>query len=384
MQYILLLIVTALTAVLANNACYDPDNKIGACIPLFSCPSLVERLRKRPLLQSDREFLARSQCGWQEPQPKVCCRDGIPQNPPNQPAQPSRPVQQPAQPTSNRLLPTPGDGVCGIDTSDRIYGGEATKIDEFPWLALLEYTKPGGSKGFHCGGVLISERYVLTASHCVNSAELPKTWTLSGVRLGEWNLETEQDCDTSGVGSDCADPVQDIPIERKIPHPQYEPAGEQQYNDLALLRLARPAKLSYFVRPICLPSDPVLNNIDIVGEKFQVAGWGKTETRSQSDIKLKVTVDGADIGNCNKVYHSTGRVISDSQLCAGGERGKDSCRGDSGGPLMGNFKNSQGQAYWYLAGLVSYGPSPCGQEGWPGVYTRVSKYINWIESQLQP
>lgn len=105
---------------------------------------------------------------------------------------------------------------------------------------------------------------------------------------------------------------------------------------------------------------------------------------SQSDKKLKVAVNGTDPATCNRVYTPTRRVITDSQICAGGERGKDSCRGDSGGPLMGNYKNSRGQAYWYLAGLVSYGPSPCGQEGWPGVYTRVSKYINWINSKVEP
>lgn len=133
----------------------------------------------------------------------------------------------------------------------------------------------------------------------MNSAELPKTWTLASVRLGEWNLETvrfpsiltspppfwwisifkDVDCDPSGDGSDCADPVQDIPIEKKIPNERYEPAGEQQYNDIALLRLAYPAKLSYFVRPICLPSDPALESNSIVKETFHVAGWGKTETR---------------------------------------------------------------------------------------------------------
>ena len=77
--------------------------------------------------------------------------------------------------------------------------------------------------------------------------------------------------------------------------------------------------------------------------------------------------------------------------------------GDSGGPLMKQYEGGN-TPYWFLAGVVSYGPTPCGQEGWPGVYTRVSgneepqkklnpneffycqvsKYISWIESKLQP
>lgn len=98
---------------------------------------------------------------------------------------------------------------------------------------------------------------------------------------------------------------------------------------------------------------------------------------------MKVGVDGVDYQRCNEVYSSQRRRIVDSQICAGGEKGKDSCRGDSGGPLMGNYKDGQGNSYTYLAGLVSYGPSPCGMEGWPGVYTRVSNYVDWIERTIR-
>lgn len=84
---------------------------------------------------------------------------------------------------------------------------------------------------------------------------------------------------------------------------------------------------------------------------------------------------------CNNVYQSQRRIIGDTQICAGGDKGKDSCRGDSGGPLMGATNGTKGQ-FTYLAGLVSYGPSPCGMEGWPGVYTRVASYIDWIESKI--
>lgn len=95
-----------------------------------------------------------------------------------------------------------------------------------------------------------------------------------------------------------------------------------------------------------------------------------------------MAVDGVDYPRCNQVYASQRREIINSQICAGGEKGKDSCRGDSGGPLMGTHKDSRGQAYWYLAGLVSYGPSPCGMEGWPGVYTKVANYLDWIEQTI--
>lgn len=81
------------------------------------------------------------------------------------------------------------------------------------------------------------------------------------------------------------------------------------------------------------------------------------------------------------MYSRAGRIISDSQLCAGGLSGQDSCKGDSGGPLMGqvNVYNN-----WMALGVVSYGPSPCGTSGWPGVYTRVTAYIDWILSTIRP
>lgn len=69
-------------------------------------------------------------------------------------------------------------------------------------------------------------------------------------------------------------------------------------------------------------------------------------------------------------------VVRDNHLCAGGENGKDSCRGDSGGPLM-----AERDARMYLAGVVSFGYE-CGLSGWPGVYTRVNKFRDWIEGNL--
>ena len=67
-----------------------------------------------------------------------------------------------------------------------------------------------------------------------------------------------------------------------------------------------------------------------------------------------------------------------TQFCAG-IKGKDSCRGDSGGALM--IKTSSGK--FLQVGVVSFGSIRCGN-GFPAVYTKVSAYATWIKQTLEP
>ena len=238
---------------------------------------------------------------------------------------------------------------------------------------------PAGNKSAtHCGCVLINQHYVLTASHCVNSVVLGK-WRPSRIHLGEWDTSTNPDC----FGGECAPALQSIAISKVIPHPEYAPKSANQLNDIALVRLAHPVAYNDFVKPICLPMGSDLRSKQHVGEALEVSGWGKTESASTSSRKLKVRVNGVERSTCSSVYSAHKVQIASTQICAGGERGKDSCRGDSGGPLVAEDRTSRLVSY-YLVGLVSYGPSPCGQAGWPGVYTKVSEYVDWIQNSLEP
>lgn len=220
---------------------------------------------------------------------------------------------------------------------------------------------------------------MLTASHCVNGRDLPANWRVSRIHLGEWDTDTDPDCSQG----DCAPPAQRIPVSKVTPHPEYQPTSRNQFNDIALIRLSYPVTYNDFVKPICLPLDNNLRSKTHVAEALEVSGWGKTETVNASKRKLKVRVNGVSTDSCNSVYARQNVVIGSTQVCAGGDRGRDSCRGDSGGPLVASDTSNPRQIYTYLVGLVSYGPSPCGQEGWPGVYTKVSEYVDWVQNSLE-
>ncbi|XP_022211190.2 transmembrane protease serine 9 [Drosophila obscura] len=357
--------------------CITPNRERALCIHLEDCKYLYGVLTTSPLRDTDRLYLSRSQCGYTNGKVLICCLDRYRDTSPTT-------MPQTVQPniTNSNLLPLPGQ--CGNLLSNRIYGGVRTKIDEFPWMALIEYTKAAGKKGHHCGGSLISTRYVVTASHCVNGKALPADWRLTGVRLGEWDTATDPDCEVDVRGmKDCAPAHLDVPVERTIPHPSYIPSSKNQVNDIALLRLGSQVEYTDFVRPICLPLDVNLRSATFDGITMDVAGWGKTEELSSSNLKLKAAVEGTRMDDCQAVYNRQDIMLEDTQMCAGGKEGIDSCRGDSGGPLIGLDTNKV-NTYYFLAGVVSFGPTPCGLAGWPGVYTLVGKYVDWIQSTIEP
>lgn len=93
-------------------------------------------------------------------------------------------------------------------------------------------------------------------------------------------------------------------------------------------------------------------------------------------------MNGTSNAYCSQVYAQQNTRILNTQLCAGGKRGEDSCNGDSGGPLMTLDTSNPRNPHQYLVGIVSFGPRQCGLEGWPGVYTRVSEYLDWILSEM--
>ncbi|XP_055525722.1 CLIP domain-containing serine protease B8-like [Wyeomyia smithii] len=280
------------------------------------------------------------------------------------------------------------DESCGFQTYvAKIRGGEIANIDEFPWMAMLLYESRDSSVVVHgCGGALISRNFVVTAAHCVTGREYDTKGPLKYVRLREYNVYDDPDCVIEQNFRDCSEEKFDATPRNVIVHPEYDNEGTNKHHDIALIEIDRSPPYSDFLRPICLP-EPELDNGASDGMKLTVSGWGRTEifrkqlgNNALSPIKLKVVLPYVDLESCKKLFRPQGLQIGSGQLCAGGQKAKDSCGGDSGSPLM-YYDTRKG--VWVLTGLVSLGVRECGTEGIPGVYTNVREYLAWLKSNAQ-
>ena len=109
-----------------------------------------------------------------------------------------------------------------------------------------------------------------------------------------------------------------------------------------------------------------------------VAGWGVTV---EGGLDLASTLQEVNLAlvDSAKCRMYLGQGVTDNMLCAGGVQGQDACQGDSGGPLMGTDPVTD---RIYLAGVVSWGVG-CAREDLPGVYTKVTNYVDWIKNFIK-
>uniref|UniRef100_A0A0A1WRQ7 Serine protease persephone n=1 Tax=Zeugodacus cucurbitae TaxID=28588 RepID=A0A0A1WRQ7_ZEUCU len=242
-----------------------------------------------------------------------------------------------------------------------ILNGKTTNFGEYPHMARIMYD----NVKLRCGGVLIDKRFVLTAAHCVDGKEGKAIKVVLGVT--DFNDPKQRNT------------RQNRDIKKIHLHPNYD--DSRLYNDIALIELDRDAVFNQNVYPTCLHTDQteLSSGTDLV-----VTGWGQTEYKRYSARLLKANLLYMPMQLCRNIYANVydnrlNRGIVDTQLCAYSPD-RDACAGDSGGPL--HIVHDQSANNYRVMGIVSFGPK-CGFP-LPGVYTRVSKYLDFIEGIVWP
>ncbi|XP_003970232.2 coagulation factor IXa [Takifugu rubripes] len=234
----------------------------------------------------------------------------------------------------------------------RIVGGDLVIPGEIPWQVALMQRSTGE---VFCGGSILSERWVITAAHCLLEEKVSFY-----IRVGEHTLSiqegTEQNYDV---------------LEQHL-HPLYNASISLYDHDIALIYLKSPIAFSANVRPICIGPRAFTEFLIKSYSPARVSGWGRTRYLGlTADSLQKVDVPFTIRTECK---HSSSNRITPYMFCAGyKDEAKDACQGDSGGPHTNSIRDT-----WFLTGIVSWGEE-CAKEGKYGVYTRVSLYYHWIK-----
>ncbi|XP_029036053.2 venom serine protease 34-like isoform X1 [Osmia bicornis bicornis] len=239
---------------------------------------------------------------------------------------------------------------CGWKNPTRIVGGVNAGVNEFPMMAGLVDSV---NRIVFCGCTIISNRYVVTAAHCVDTRDYREL----GILVGDHDLSTGADTNATVLHR----------VIRSIVHPNYSVGNN--LNDIAILKTEREIVFNNQVGPACLPFQ---HSPDTFGGNYvDVLGWGSTSFGgSTSDILQKVTLSVLTNLQCSQIYSNITRDL----ICTYGED-KDSCQFDSGGPVLWQNPTSR---RLILTGIISQGTN-CGISA--GINTRVGAYIDWIVSQ---
>ncbi|XP_071027549.1 tryptase-2-like [Oncorhynchus clarkii lewisi] len=239
-----------------------------------------------------------------------------------------------------------------------IAGGKDAQKGSWPWIVYLLITDNTGS--FRCGGSLLTEEWVLTAAHCVDPNDNPIPDRSSII------LETHSLNEPSVLYRS---------ISRIVSHPQYQKQRFALLHDIALVKMREKVSFSSLVKNMSLPKP---SEVFGTWSKCFVAGWGNVGNNGKLSgnwtlQELKVTISKRR--TCKKKIPA----FTDNMLCASSMEGrKGSCQGDSGGPLV---CRSSGEIV--QVGIMSFGnTNGCALKGFPGVYTRVKCYMDFISETI--
>ncbi|XP_029437821.1 serine protease 55-like [Rhinatrema bivittatum] len=232
----------------------------------------------------------------------------------------------------------------------RIIGGRDALPGEWPWAVSLQIWNQ-----HFCAGSILNAWWIISAAHCLSDSFFRSKFLR--VEVGATILQETKEL---------------IKVKKIITHKNY--SGSNSDNDIALLLLASPIEFNVLKTPVCLPPSGNFKNEDWT--TCFVVGWGTTEAGKTKLPKVlqKVEMVLIDWTQCMMWLWK----MTTNMMCAGYEEGgRDACQGDSGGPLVCKKWNED---RWYQVGIVSWGYG-CAERRLPGVYTLVSNYVNWIETE---
>ncbi|XP_055716602.1 serine protease gd-like isoform X2 [Phlebotomus papatasi] len=249
-----------------------------------------------------------------------------------------------------------------------IVGGTSLQRGTWPWLVAVHVYKEH-TLAFQCGATLVSQKIVLGAAHCFTDRQGQKLKTENVVLiLGQYNLKRPQE-----EGSQIVYP------ESINNHPEYMSAHKID-SDITVVVISRPVEFTQFIRPACLWSGPVTQDL-IVGRTGVVVGWGRDEYGNVNTPEpKKAEVPVVSDATCLRSNEAFSKITTDRTFCGGWRNGSEGpCNGDSGGGLIFDINGR-----WTIRGIVSASlsdmlTSSCNLKEYV-VFTDVAKYMDWIRT----
>lgn len=257
-----------------------------------------------------------------------------------------------------------------------VVGGVPAALNELPWQVgiLRDPSEPFRTQ--FCGGTLVNSHWIISAAHCFR--RYTDDHQYSTIRSPNELYVLAGVIDLNLAHSDHIRSVSTVYV-----HPDFGP--ETYDNDIALLYLDKPLECEScgtvgLVAPNHANSPDSESLVAAPGMTATLSGWGSQSRDQEKPLftPYLMRLDAPLWNNWACIWDTsyTARQLTRNMLCAGDIQGTgDSCHGDSGGPLV--VPNSQGSGEYLLAGVISWGYG-CAEPGFPGINTRVARYVDWI------